>query len=149
MIDSADCSYDVVLDLFAGSGALGIEALSRGATRVDFVDNSRECCAIIRQNLQKTGFTDRASVHCISAMKAIDTMEGSYDLVMLDPPYDDASTGGILSSLCERTLVSGEGLIVVSHGDRHPIAQRYGPFITWKERRYGDTHIRIFRREEQ
>ncbi len=149
MIDSAGCDYHTVLDLFAGSGALGIEALSRGASRVDFVDHNRGCCTTIQQNLRRAGFVDYASVHCMPAAKAITMLQNQYDLVIMDPPYDDASTSEILSTLTTRHRVSEEGLIVVSHGARHPIAESYGQFGTWKKRRYGDTHICIFRRKEQ
>lgn len=149
MIDSSGYTYDTVLDLFAGSGALGIEALSRGASRADFVDSNRECCSIIRQNLQRTRLADHTAVHCMSAIKAIGVLEQQYDLVVMDPPYDDASTSDTLASLASSHIVSEEALLVLSHGARHPIADQYGSFTVWKKRRYGDTHIHIFRREEQ
>ncbi len=149
MLEHAGCEYEVVLDLFAGSGALGIEALSRGASHADFVDNSHECCSVIRLNLQRTGFTDRAGVYCIPVRKALEVLSQKYDLVFLDPPYDDASTGDTLSALSSSTLLGPSTLLVVSHGARHPLVDTYGTFVTWKRRRYGDSHISIYRREEQ
>src|SRR4030042_4376564 len=69
------------LDLFAGSGALGIEALSRNTEWVDFVDQSPKCCAIIKQNLQKIGFTQRTHVYCCSVAKAIGFLKDKYDII--------------------------------------------------------------------
>ena len=149
MLENSGCAYDVVLDLFAGSGALGIEALSRGASWADFVDNNRECCAVIRQNLERTQLSERAAVHCMSALKATKTLERRYDVVFLDPPYDDAATGSLLTELAVSSILSDGALLIVSHGDRHPLADLYGRFVVQKKRRYGDTHIFIYEREEQ
>lgn len=148
MLENSGRDCDVVLDLFAGSGALGIEALSRGASWADFVDSNRECCAIIRQNLEKTGFEGSAAVHCSTAQKAVMALERQYDVVLLDPPYDDSATGDILSAIAASGLVGRDTLLVVSHGDRHPLADSYGRYDAWKKRRYGDSHITIYRREE-
>lgn len=148
MLENSGHECDVVLDLFAGSGALGIEAMSRGASWADFVDSNRECCAVIRQNLERVGFVDRAAVHCTTARRAIETLERRYDVVLLDPPYDDSATGELLAALAQSALVDQDTLLVVSHGDRHPLAESYGSYATWKERRYGDSHISIYRREE-
>src|SRR6266571_286389 len=78
------------LDLYAGSGALGIEALSRGAETCDFVDRDPAACAVIRENLRITGFHGRARVHCLSAVTALQRLPGPYTLVLADPPYNDA-----------------------------------------------------------
>jgi 16S rRNA (guanine966-N2)-methyltransferase len=75
-----------VLDLYAGSGALGIEALSRGAERALFVDSSREACRTIGANLETLGL--RATVLCLAVERALATERGSYDLILADPPYD-------------------------------------------------------------
>lgn len=149
MLQNSDCPCDVVLDLFAGSGALGIEALSRGASWADFVDNNRESCAVIKQNLERTGFQDRAAVHCMAANRAVAAMERAYDVVFLDPPYDDPSTGDLLAELAASSRLSPGALLVVSHGDRHPLSDSYGTLTLTKKRRYGDSHIFIYRKEEQ
>ena len=148
MIENSDCACDVVLDLFAGSGALGIEALSRGASWADFVDNKRECCAVIKQNLERTRLSDRAAVHCMPANRASETLERQYDVVFLDAPYDDPSTGAVLAGLASSSILSPDALLVVSHGDRHPLADSYGALAVRKKRRYGDSHIFIYQREE-
>ena len=77
-----------VLDLFAGSGAFGIEALSRGAREACLVDNHRGCCRIIRENLQKTGLAENACVFCGTIPGILDQLKDrTFDLVFLDPPY--------------------------------------------------------------
>jgi 16S rRNA (guanine966-N2)-methyltransferase len=149
MLENSGQPFDVVLDLFAGSGALGIEALSRGASWADFVDNNRDCCTVIRQNLERTKLSDHAEVHCISAHRAPEVLERRYDTVFMDPPYDDDSTGDLLTALGSGSILSPEALLVVSHGDRHPLADNYGSLSVWKKRRYGDSHISIYQREEQ
>ena len=148
ILENSGHEYRVVLDLFAGSGALGIEALSRGALHADFVDNSRECCTIIKQNLSKTGFSASASVYCLSASRAQDVLDKTYDVIFMDPPYDDASTGALVEKLAHGTLLSEDGLVIVSHGNRHPIADSYGNLVAFKKRRYGDAHIYVYDREE-
>ena len=148
MIENSGHECRVVLDLFAGSGALGIEALSRGAEHADFVDNNRECCSIIRQNLAKTGFSSMANVYCVAASRAHDVLDKEYDVVFLDPPYDDSSTGSLVSDLANGTLLAADGLVVVSHGNRHPIADSYGSLVAFKKRRYGDAHVYVYDREE-
>ncbi len=149
MIENAAGPYESVLDLYAGSGALGIEALSRGASWADFVDKNRECCAVIRQNLERTGFSQRASVHCIAAAQALQTLERQYDVVFVDPPYDDASTDSVVAALGAGKLLTPDALVVVSHGNRHPLSDSHGTLVNFKSRRYGDTFITMYHREEQ
>ncbi len=149
MLESSGCSCEIVLDLFAGTGALGIEALSRGAAWCDFVDRSHDCCSVIRQNLAKTGFADLAGVYCIAASRATEVLERQYDVIFLDPPYDEPSTDRLLSVLSTSRLLAPDALMVVSHGNRHPLSDTYGPLTVWKKRRYGDSHISIYRGEEQ
>ncbi|MBN1855886.1 MAG: 16S rRNA (guanine(966)-N(2))-methyltransferase RsmD [Dehalococcoidia bacterium] len=149
MIESSDCACDTVLDLFAGTGALGIEALSRGASWADFIDRNHECCTIIKQNLASTHFADRAGVHCASASRAVEMLERHYDVVLLDPPYDEPSTDTLLSHIGASTLLAPGALVVVSHGNRHPLSDTHGDVSIWKKRRYGDSHIFIYRKEEQ
>ena len=76
-----------MLDLFAGSGALGIEALSRGAAWADFVERDRRQCQVIRSNLEVTGFSPIARVHCSDVNKCLYTLDGGYSVMLLDPPY--------------------------------------------------------------
>ena len=149
MLESCGCRCEIVLDLFAGTGALGIEALSRGADWCDFVDRNHNCCSVIRQNLATTGFADLAGVYCMAASRTTEALERKYDVIFLDPPYDEPSTDRLLSALSTSRLLAQDAVVVVSHGDRHSLSDTHGPLAVWKKRRYGDSHISIYRREEQ
>jgi 16S rRNA (guanine966-N2)-methyltransferase len=133
-----------VLDLFAGSGALGIEALSRGAERAVFVERDRKVATLLRQNLQALGIERaRAEVRPIEALKAVRAASEraeAYDLVFLDPPY--RREAGLEAGLSQGLggLVA-TGARVVCEADRRSPLDLPWPVVT--ERRYGDTLIRI------
>jgi 16S rRNA (guanine966-N2)-methyltransferase len=136
-----------ILDLYAGTGALGIEALSRDADWVDFVDQEPRCCAIIKQNLEKAGFAQKAHVYCRSVSKALTFLDGNYDIIFADPPYSDTTIGNLLMQLDSSKYINEESLIVIPHASRSPLADRYGKLHSIKERRHGDTCISIYCRE--
>jgi 16S rRNA (guanine966-N2)-methyltransferase len=131
-----------VLDLFAGSGALGIEALSRGAAAATFVESDARAVATIRRNLDALGLTD-AHVHHGDVSAWLPTAErGPYDLVFADPPYSSASrTAGWLSELLP-PLLRETSLTVTESDRRHPLTLTL-PLVD--ERTYGDTRIAIHR----
>lgn len=135
------------LDLFAGTGALGIEALSRGTEWVDFVDQSDKSCRIIKRNLEETGFSNNARVYCCSVMKAISFLKNDYGLVFLDPPYSDTTLGVHLEMLSRSTLISPDSIVLASHATRSVLNEIYGTLIKIKEKRYGDTCISIYQKE--
>ena len=134
------------LDLYAGTGALGIEALSRDAERVDFVEHDPRCCAIIKQNLQKIGFSQKAHVYCCSAAKALTFLEERYDIVFMDPPYSDRYINQIAAQLAISKIVDGESLVVISHASRAPLQDSYDGLSRIKEKKYGDTCISIYQK---
>ena len=136
-----------VLDLFSGSGALGIEALSRGASWVDFVDREPRCCDIIRQNLEKTRFRDQAHVYCCDVAKAIHFLDKEYDVILMDPPYSDSSIGELVTRLATSSLVGTDSILVVTHSPRLSLAKAYPPLSLIKERRHGDSLISVYRKE--
>jgi len=134
------------LDLFAGSGALGIEALSRNTEWVDFVDQAPKCCAIIKQNLRKVGFTQRSHVYCCSAAKAITFLKEKYDIVFMDPPYSDPSINDMATQLAHSEIIDDESLIIISHASRLPLQDSYNSLSLIKEKQYGDTCISIYQK---
>jgi len=134
------------LDLYAGTGALGIEALSRDAERVDFVEHDPRCCAIIKQNLQKVGFSQKAHVYCCSATKALNFLKEKYDIVFMDPPYSDRSINQTAEQLAASPLINGESLVVISHASRAPLLDSYDGLARIKEKKYGDTCISIYQK---
>ncbi|MCX6004079.1 MAG: 16S rRNA (guanine(966)-N(2))-methyltransferase RsmD [Chloroflexi bacterium] len=147
MLSSLPSDWDRGLDLFAGTGALGIEALSREAGWIDFVDRNSKSCKIIKQNLEKTGFSDQAHVYCCPVIKALGFLEERYGLIFLDPPYADTSLGTLLTNLSASRLISADSLIIVSHASRSPLDKQYNSLSMLKEKRYGDTCISIYRKE--
>jgi 16S rRNA (guanine966-N2)-methyltransferase len=131
-----DVSGARVLDLFAGSGALGIEALSRGAESVTFVERDSRAVAAIRRNLEAVGATGEISRR--DALAFLASRRGRYDLVLIDPPYDSAAR--LAGPLAERLpAVMGKGARVVTESDkREPLEL---PLRLMRERVYGDTRI--------
>ena len=126
-----------VLDLFAGSGALGIEALSRGASRVTFVDHDPRALTVVRANLGATGLAEAARVVRSDALHFLAEARGVFDLVLLDPPYrfDDESWGRLLAGVASK--------VVVLESDR-PID--VGPdWEVLRSKRYGSTVVDLVR----
>jgi 16S rRNA (guanine966-N2)-methyltransferase len=141
--------WSLVLDLFAGSGALGIEALSRGAGWVDFVESDRKCCVIIKENLAATKLTTQASVFCFKVEKALDFFDKEYNIILMDPPYANPTTGDIITRLATSRLVGAKTTLVVSHSSRLPLNQKYGTLNLIKETRHGDSCTSIFQKEAE
>ena len=148
MLEALPIPWDRVLDLYAGSGALGIEALSRGAGSVDFVESARAACAVIRQNLVQTDLLERARIICRPVERTVPDLIGPYDIIMLDPPYADLGRDNLLHGFGCSALLTGRTVVVVEHSRRHPVDDSYGLLRLIKQRRYGDTMISIFQQGE-
>jgi 16S rRNA (guanine966-N2)-methyltransferase len=130
-----------VLDLFAGSGALGIEALSRGAASAVFVERGERQVAAIRRNLRELGWADRAQVIRADVPRWLGQHAddaAAADVILLDPPYDDAVLASTLSAL--DGLVGESAVVVVEHGTRAALAP-LPRLATTRSRRYGDTQV--------
>jgi len=136
-----------VLDLFSGSGALGIEALSRGADWVDFVEREPRCCDIIRQNLGKTKLVAQAHVYCCSVLKALSFLDKEYGIILMDPPYSNSSIGDVVTRLATSKLVGEKSVVVVTHSPHLPLESTYASLNLVKEYRHGDSCIMIFKKE--
>lgn len=144
MLESMQADLSRVLDLYAGSGALGLESLSRGADWADFVEQDRRACSVIKENLEDMGFSDRAHVYCGKVSKALAYLEGPYGVVFLDPPYADPALPSILESLAASALVDERSILAVSQSSRVQLPQTFGQFHSVRERRHGDTQISLF-----
>ena len=108
------------LDLYAGSGQMGTEALSRGATEAVLVDSGREAVDVIRKNLQKTGLSDQALVRPQAVSSFLATYSGKpFDIIFMDPPYDLHEEREILSIIAERGLLAEDGRIIVEADQRN------------------------------
>jgi len=138
-----------VLDLFSGSGALGIEALSRGAEWVDFVEHDRRCCDIIKQNLEKTRLTEQAHVYCCSVAKALSFLNKEYNIILMDPPYSDSSIGDLVTRLATTKLIGADSIVVVTHSPHLQLDSTYATLNLVKEHRHGDSYIAIYQKERE
>jgi 16S rRNA (guanine966-N2)-methyltransferase len=139
--------WSQVLDLFAGSGALGIEALSRGAGWVDFVESEPKCCDIIKENLKKTRLSAQAHIYCCNVSKALSFLDKEYNIILMDPPYSNSSTGDFLTQLATSGLVGTKTTIVVTHSARQPLYQTRAAINLVKEHRHGDSCISFYQKE--
>jgi 16S rRNA (guanine966-N2)-methyltransferase len=144
----ADVEELNVLDLFAGTGALGIEALSRGARRAVFVERDPRVMRILSANLaaleipREKGEARRADV--LAALHGAQVSKETYDLVFIDPPYEQAPEWGRKLSATLPSLLGGEARVVVESDRRAPLALE---LPIERERRYGDTSITIHRQQ--
>jgi 16S rRNA (guanine966-N2)-methyltransferase len=144
-LESQNADFSRVLDLYAGSGALGIEALSRGAEWCDFVDRSAASVEVIRENLRLTKLDERAKVWRIPAERAPERLKGPYSLVFADPPYNDDAAPRVIRQLGQTALVGSGTTLVLEHSTRREPAEAIGPLYRVWSRRYGDTHVTIYR----
>ena len=149
ILENMAASWSRVLDLFSGSGALGIEALSRGADWVDFVDRERRCCDIIRQNLEKTKLDTQAHVYCCSVTRALSFLDEEYGIILMDPPYANTSIGSVVAQLADSRLVGTDSVVVVTHSPRLSLGPAYGRLVMTKEHRHGDSCIAVYRKGTQ
>ena len=148
ILENTASDWSQGLDLFSGSGALGIEALSRGAGWVDFVESEPRCCGIIKENLEKTKLAAQAHVYCRSVAKAISFLDKEYNIILMDPPYANRSIGNLITSLATSRLVGKDSTVVVTHSPRFPLSPNYASLNLIKEHRHGDSCISIFKKED-
>ena len=149
ILEAGTSNWSQVLDLFSGSGALGIEALSRGAGWVDFVEHEPRCCDIISQNLERTKLAAQAHIYCCGVAKAISFLDKEYDIILMDPPYSSSSIGSLVTQLGTSKLVGKNTIVVVTHSSRLPLDSTYATLNLIKERRHGDSCIAVYQKEEK
>ena len=136
-----------VLDLFAGTGSLGIEALSRGAAWGDFVERNRRQCQVLQANLEATGFRQQSQAHCADAARILGNLPGPYRLVLLDPPYKMEKLDEFMAHLGTTPgLVDEAGMVVVGHSRHVALGREYGDLILESNRRYGDNLVDFYLR---
>ncbi|MCL0070452.1 16S rRNA (guanine(966)-N(2))-methyltransferase RsmD [Dehalococcoidia bacterium] len=143
-LESLSVDWSHTLDLYAGSGALGIEALSRGAEEVDFVERNHNCCSIIKENLKHTRLAERSRVYRMEARKALRTLEKQYTLIFLDPPYSDRPGHTILAEVADSGLVGRQTTIVMEHSQKLSPEETCGKFHMIRRLRHGDTCVSIY-----
>jgi 16S rRNA (guanine966-N2)-methyltransferase len=143
-----------VLDLFAGTGAMGIEALSRGAAHVTFVERNHRASAAIHENLERAHVADRATVtpaDVLSFVTAADRPGGRFDLVLTDPPYELGSPelDDILRELASGWLAGDHWTVVLTRGSRSSTPVIPLHWCVARDLRYGDSHLLLFQSDDQ
>jgi 16S rRNA (guanine(966)-N(2))-methyltransferase RsmD len=133
-----------VLDLFAGTGALGIEALSRGAARAIFVERRPAACAVIRRNLAHTKFEASAVTLCKTVERALPEIRDACALVLADPPYAYPAIHDIMATIGGARVIGDDSIVVLEHSPRFAVVERYGRLALSRQRVYGDTAVSIF-----
>ncbi len=142
-----DIQNKSVLDLFAGSGQLGIEALSRGADRCVFIDLSRSAAEIIKANVESVGFKTQSLISSMDALMFLEHSKEKFDIIFLDPPYKK----GIIASIEEgvRNVITKDSIIVCETSRNEELPETFANLPLAFDRHYGDTRVRIYRNAEE
>ena len=136
-----------VLDLFAGSGAMGIEALSRGAMAAVFVDNSPQAIRVIRQNIENCGFSEQATIFQKDVWGCWPFLEdfGPFDIVFLDPPYGKGLVSKALHAIRGKNLLKPGGIVCAETSVEETLEEGFRPLVVVKTCRYGSTRVHFFK----
>lgn len=138
----------IFLDLFAGAGGIGIEALSRGAERVMFVDVSRDSLAVVKHNIEELGFRNRAEAVLSPAEVFLKKPSGPFDIVFLDPPYAE-KMWPLLELLAAAGVLKPDSIVVAELFKKQPSPESAGCLSRYREARYGDTVLAFYRKRER
>lgn len=135
-----------VLDLFAGSGQMGIEALSRGAKSAVFVDMRQDACAVVRSNLEKTRLTPNAQVLRSDYLSYLSHCRETFDLIFLDPPYAEIFLENALKSISEIDILSECGILICERPAEKMLPAQIGCLHVSREYRYGRVAVSLYRK---
>jgi 16S rRNA (guanine966-N2)-methyltransferase len=144
-----------VLDLYAGTGGIGIEALSRGAESADFVEQNAAAAAVVRANLDHTRYADVARVHQESVATFLARAERNptavtpYDMIFMDPPYADPDLVPTLERVGRSPLVESATILAIGHSPRVNLPERAGSLVRLRERCHGDSCVSIYEHEDK
>lgn len=135
-----------VLDLFAGTGQLGIEALSRGAASAVFVDRRKDALNLIRENLKTTGLSGRAQVVAGDSVEYLKTLRERFDLIFLDPPYESGLLEPALDQIAGLDILSPHGILVAEHPADRTLPALLPPYFIHRTYRYGKIGLTVYHR---
>ena len=139
----------VVLDLFAGTGSLGLEALSRGARRAYFADRDRQSIQLVKSNVKTCGAEERSVIICADYVSAIDRIHDRVHIVFLDPPYKAGLMEDCLTRLALSETVPEGGLIVAEHGREQILPDDLSCLHRIRDRKYGKVRVSIYEKQEE
>ncbi|HJQ67682.1 MAG TPA: 16S rRNA (guanine(966)-N(2))-methyltransferase RsmD [Blastocatellia bacterium] len=137
------------LDICAGSGAIGIEALSRGAASATFIDKSRRASAIIESNLASLSITSNATVinrDALQALKRLSADAAQFDIIFFDPPYASEIYSQVMGELASGLLLDPEGVVITEHRAKRPPAAEYGELKMYREVKQGESALAFYAR---
>ena len=144
-----DVQDALVLDLFGGTGQLGIEALSRGAKRAVFVDHQQKACELIRENLRRTRFTGQGSVVRGDYLEYLRRTREKFDIILLDPPYAENFLENALNCIAEIDILRDNGIIVTERPLEKVLDLQLPGFVRSRDYKYGKTLIALYRRQNE
>jgi len=139
----------IFLDLYAGTGGIGIEALSRGAKEAVFVDSSPKSIRLIKDNLAIIGLGDRAKIYKNEVLRAVEILckhQRGFDIIFLDPPYHKGMVDRTLEWLDKYNILAEGGLIIAEYSPREEIPERAGKIRLDRVKEYGDTKLAFYRK---
>ena len=142
-----DLPGTTVLDLFAGTGQLGIEALSRDAKFAYFIDEREDACKLIRENLRRTKLDNQAQVIRSDYMAFLRNCRTKFDIILLDPPYAEVFLENSLKMITEIDILQTGGIIVAEHPLEKEIHLDFPGYIRSRDYKYGKTLLTIYRKE--
>lgn len=146
-----DIEGKAFLDLYAGTGGVGIEALSRGAARAVFIDDAPEAVKVIAENLRRTGLAERGQPYLNSVRAAVDILSHrgqTFDYIFLDPPYEKDYVAPCLDWIAKARILARGGIIIVEHSRREPVSDKRG-FAIRRETSHGDSVLTFLSQEEE
>lgn len=135
-----------VLDLFAGTGQLGIEALSRGAKNALFVDKRADAVKLVRENLALCRLTENAQVICGDSLAVLGTQSGRFDIIFLDPPYESGLLEQAMERIAQFDILSPHGIMVAESPQDQILPELPAPYGLYREYRYGKIKVSIYHR---
>lgn len=133
-----------VLDLFCGTGNLGLEALSRGASSVSFVDAHPKSIQILRQNLEKLRVDEAHEVITSDVYRFLKKQQTPFDLIFIDPPFTEAMADEVMQALSQSSSFHSNTRIAIESGRREKIGTEYGPIYRYDGREFGDKFLSLF-----
>jgi len=136
-----------VLDLFAGTGQLGIEALSRGAASAVFVDEREDACTLVKENLRRTKLSDLGSVVRADYLSFLKNCKNQFDLIFLDPPYAEVFLENSLKFITEIDILRDGGIIVAERPLGKELSWQFEGYSRSKDYKYGKTLLTLYRKE--
>ena len=142
-----DLPASTVLDLFGGTGQLGIEALSRGAKHAVFVDKADVSCRLIRENLKRTKLEDKAQVLCSDYLSYLQRCRQKFDIILLDPPYAENFLENSLKIITEIDILQSGGIIVAERPLDKVLTLDFNGYSRSRDYKYGNTLLTLYRKD--